>query len=98
MELPLRVDPGENNIVAASPGRRPWRRSVSATEIGATIVIEVPELPAAERPLEPRPRTPGDRSTSSGADLRVPAVIVGGLGLSSIVGGAMLRLRAKATY
>ena len=96
--VPIPLDPGENIIEAAAPGRRPWRRSVSATEIGATIVIEVPELPAAERPLEPRPRTPGDRPTSSGADLRVPAVIVGGIGLSSIVGGAILGLSAKATY
>jgi hypothetical protein len=78
--MPIALDPGENIIEASAPGRQPWRRSLSA-EVGATIVIEVPELPKTEQNLTWRPT----------------ALIAGGAGASLIIVGSILGLSAKAS-
>jgi hypothetical protein len=83
--MPIPLDPGENIIEALAPGREPWRRSVTATDSGATIVIEVPELRSQEK-------------TERGTGLRAPALIVGGAGIASLVAGSILGLSAKSTY
>lgn len=83
--LPIPLDPGESVVEAAAPGHEPWRRSVTAGELGATLVIEVPEL----RPVEPAQRGP---------DLRTPALVAGGAGVALLVVGAVLAVNASATY
>jgi serine/threonine-protein kinase len=93
--FPIPLDPGENILEAVAPGRQPWRRSVNAAEIGATIVIEVPDLPAVPK-QEPRVEKAPERDGSS--NLRIAAVLLGGAGLSGIVAGSILGLSAKHTY
>jgi len=80
------LDPGENIIEASSPGREPWRRSVQSNEVGATIVIEVPEL-------QPRPTPPPPTNT-----WRTAGAITAGVGLSGIVAGLVLGISAKSAY
>jgi hypothetical protein len=76
------LDPGENTFEASMPGRDSWRHRLLATDRSATIVVEIPELVAVR--VEP-------------ANWRPAAVIVGGVGVASIVAGSILALNAKAT-
>jgi hypothetical protein len=78
------LDPGENNLEAVMPGRSSWRHRILATDHGATIVVEVPEL-APVRVEHP-------------ADWRTGAVVVGGAGVATLVAGAILAVNAKATW
>jgi len=94
--LPIPLDPGESVIEAAAPGREPWRHSVNANDLGATLVVHVPELPAT-RPAPPPPVMPPAREPPR-SDFRVPAVIVGGVGLASILVGSAFALSAGNTY
>jgi hypothetical protein len=79
--VPIPLDPGESIVEAAAPGREPWRRSVTAGELGATLVIEVPEL----RPV---------RAAETAANLRTPAVVIGGIGLAALVVGSIVAVNA----
>jgi hypothetical protein len=80
--LPVPLDPGLNIVEATAPGRQPWRQAINAAELGATIVIEVPELSVAPK-VEMR------------SDWRTAALIVGGAGVTGIVVGSILGLSAK---
>src|SRR5262249_12581297 len=52
----LPVDPGAHALSAEASGRAPWSASVSVTEPGATVVVDVPELaPAASSSSPPAP-------------------------------------------
>jgi hypothetical protein len=46
-DAPLPVDPGAHTVTAEASGRAPWTTSVTTTQPGQTITIEVPELRAA---------------------------------------------------
>ena len=80
------LDPGENIVEASAPGRKRWRRNVSASDVGATIVIEVPEL------------SPQPPDTDPQASRRTVAIVIGGVGASTIVTGLVLGVSAKVTY
>jgi hypothetical protein len=102
--LPIPLDPGESVVEAAAPGREPWRKSVNADDLGATIVIEVPDLrpvppPAPPPPLAPRPlghdhQPPGERPL----DLRLPAAVLTGAGAASIIVGTIFGVSARNNY
>jgi hypothetical protein len=76
--LPVPLDPGENVLEARAPGRQAWRHVVSG-ELGATIVIEVPELAATASP-------PVNRDARLAS--RLPPVIMIGAGAAGIVVGS----------
>jgi hypothetical protein len=96
--LPIPLDPGESVIEAAAPGREPWRHSVKADDLGATLVVQVPEL-AAPRPSAPPPPSPLLRERpEERSDLRIPAAIVGGVGLASVLVGSIFGLSAAQSY
>lgn len=80
--VPIPLDSGESVIEAFAPGHEPWRRTVNANEVGATLVIEVPELRPTEKQREH-------------VDLRPHAVIVAGVGVAMLVVGSVLGLSAK---
>lgn len=98
---PIPLDPGESVIEAAAPGREPWRKNVTADDLGATIVIEVPDLrpvppPAQDKPVYLVERPPirvEDRT-----DLRLPAAVLGGAGVASIVVGSIFGASAMSNY
>ncbi len=93
--LPIPLDPGESLIEAAAPGREPWRRSITADDLGATLVLQIPELP----PAPPPPPAPAPvAAPRPGMDWRVPAAIITGTGLSALVVGAVFGVSAQHTY
>jgi hypothetical protein len=101
---PIPLDPGESVVEAAAPGREPWRKSVSADDLGATIVIEVPDLRPVPPPAPP-PRTvpllaehPSDAHGERPVDLRLPAAVLGGAGIASILVGTVFGVSAKNNY
>jgi tetratricopeptide (TPR) repeat protein len=85
-ETSIPLDPGENIIEATAPGRTPWRRRVSSSDLGATIVIEVPELPPGPGKQEPSP------------NWRAAALVTGGVGVSAIVAGLLFGASAQSAY
>jgi hypothetical protein len=97
--LPIPLDPGQSVIEAAAPGREPWRRTVTADELGATLVIQVPDLRAVP-PLPPavRPVVAPARVEERSPDYRVPAAIVGGAGVAAVVAGSIFGLSAQSSY
>lgn len=95
--LPIPLDPGESVIEAAAPGREPWRHSVKADDLGATIVVQVPEL-AATPPSTPPPSPVFHERREDHSDLRIPAAIVGGVGLASVLVGSIFGLSAAQSY
>jgi hypothetical protein len=91
--LPIPLDPGESVIEAAAPGREPWRKKVTADDLGATLVIQVPEL-APARP----PPAPSVAAENTAPDWRVPAVITAGAGVAAIVAGSVFGISAQRAY
>jgi hypothetical protein len=81
---PVPLDPGDNTIEAAIPGRIAWRHRVVVTERGSTIVVQVPELPELTPRVEP-------------ANWRTGAVVLGGAGLASIVLGSIMAVSAEVS-
>jgi hypothetical protein len=65
-ESAIPVDPGVHAIAAEAPDRSPWSASVSVTEPGKTVTVEVPELNAMG-PDRVGSSTPG--ATTLGAPL-----------------------------
>ncbi len=101
--LPIPLDPGESVVEAAAPGREPWRKSVNADDLGATIVIEVPDLrpipPPAPPPLPPRPLEHAhEHAVERPLDLRLPAAVLTGAGAASVLVGAIFGISAKNNY
>ncbi len=97
--LPIPLDPGENVIEAAAPGREPWRRTIEADELGATLVIQVPDLAAIPqaRVTNPAP-SPSENDARGPLDLRLPAAIFGGVGVVALAVGTAFGVSAKNTY
>jgi hypothetical protein len=93
---PIPLDPGENTIEAAEPGKEPWRRTITANELGATLVIQVPDLRFASGPRSAREAFPHEAAKQ--LDLRLPGILVSGTGLAAIVVGSVLGLSAQHTY
>jgi len=98
--LPIPLDPGESVIEAASPGREPWRHTVTADELGATLVIQVPDLrPAPPLPPAVQPALlPPPAQADEPPDYRLPAAIVGGAGVVAVVAGSILGVSAQSSY
>jgi serine/threonine-protein kinase len=57
--VPVPVDPGAHTVTATAPGRSLWATTVAVKEVGATVVVEVPELSAEPVPkAQPEPALP----------------------------------------
>jgi hypothetical protein len=77
-DLTVPLDPGDSIVEISAPGRKPWHRTVTAAEVGATIVIEVPELAPAQQELR-KADVPAPVDSWNGA--KTAAVALAGLGV-----------------
>jgi len=84
-DAPIPLDPGESVIEAFGPEQERWRRTVTANEPGALIVIDVPEL---------APAPPEQHSNTR----RTAALIVSGVGVAGILSGMILGVSARSAY
>ena len=94
------VDPGEHNVIANAPGKRPWRAKVEVTGAGNSAKITVPDLddaapPAAAAPAEApaQPTAPppdrGAQKGGAGSNATLGWVLVG-VGGAAIAGGVVM--------
>lgn len=96
------LDPGENFIEATAPDRDPWRRTVRALGEGTVLLVEVPELPAANK-LAAVTATPETKSNGlpspeshATASFKPYAIIGAGIGVASLATSTMLALSANS--
>lgn len=106
------VDPGTYGLSAAAPDRQPWSRSVSVTDAGSTVTVDVPELaqaptppaePVAPPPLAPAPATDvaaarPSASPSYWTPRRVAAGVTTGVGVLGAAMGGVIGLVALSQY
>lgn len=101
-DLAVPVDPGEHQVDARAPGKKPWSQRVAVAE-GVATVVEVPVLEdaPASAALAPhaQPSEPNEPSasltasdadaTSSGSPQKLIGVVVGAAGVVGIAVGAV---------
>ena len=102
--LPLPVDPGERNVRAQAAGFSPWETTITVAGGGDRQQLAVPRLealppaPVAPAPLAPTaaPTPAPDRGQApSGPNVqRIIGYGIGGLGVVSVVIGAVYGVRA----
>jgi len=88
------VDPGSYEIVAKSPGKKPWQQTVAVPAGAGVVTVAVPRLEALEPKVEPPPAPKKDKpkptqvSGSPLTDRRSRGPSLGVLGLGAVgVGG-----------
>jgi hypothetical protein len=85
---PIPVDPGEHSLRADAPGRLSWIAHVTIEE-GATPSFDVPFLELAPASASsPTAAALAPPPSPAGHPLRVPAVVIGGVGLAALGVGA----------
>lgn len=91
------IDPGKHAIVASAAGKKPWTKNLDVPEPGATIVVTIPDLVAAEPTAEPSAASPvppagatpaEDVPAAKGHDNTVQLFLLGGVGAGVIAAGA----------
>jgi hypothetical protein len=108
------VDPGEHEIAAEAPGRRPWTQTIEMTQTGALLRIEIPVLEPlrekSEKPQKPhaasgdsriRPADAPDRDVDRIRPIPLSVYVAGGATLALGVGAAassFVYLDRKETY
>jgi len=99
------IDPGEHVVEATAPGRRPFntKLTVPAQPVAQTVQIPALELAPQEnaggetaKTANPEP-TPSDaQGTRNAKPLRLPGMIIGGVGLVTLGVSGIFALRASS--
>jgi hypothetical protein len=103
------VDPGDHVVAAEAPGRTPWSTTVSVTEPGKTVTVDVPalvEVPRAEAKPTTTPAENGaagggaetSAAASPGKGQRVLGIVISGVGVVGMGVSAALGLMAKSQF
>lgn len=100
---PLPVDAGEHEIGASAPGKMTWAKTVTVSDGGETITIDIPQLAAvattAAAPVAPEPTPPPDTrdEASNGTPMLIAGIVVGGVGLVGLGVGTVFGIMAKGS-
>jgi len=84
----LPIDPGDHKLVAEAPGRIARERTFQAKE-REVAEIRITELEIAPEPPPPPPQTEPPGESSSASTQKTVAFILGGVGIVSLVAGAV---------
>ncbi|MBS2011962.1 MAG: hypothetical protein JST00_03680 [Deltaproteobacteria bacterium] len=86
------VDPGPHEIVATAQGRRKWLHTVAVRE-GASVEVAIPALEPDDgtTPFKTRDEESGWHAQKS------VGLVVGGLGIASVIVGAVFGAKASST-
>jgi hypothetical protein len=99
------VDPGSYEIVAKSPGKKPWKKTVEVPPGAGIVTVEVPPLEpqdaevAVVPPKPPVPQRPAPAPADStnqdrpGHGLNLPALGLVGVGVGGLVVGTLMVLK-----
>jgi len=95
------IDPGEHVVEATAPGRRAFNVKITVAAQGAAETVQIPALELAPVPAESSaiPAATGPRADDAGttrtvAPLRIPGLIIGGVGLVTLGVSGVFALRA----
>lgn len=84
------VDPGEHEVVATAPGKKPWRGKGTATEEPTRLAVTIPPLEDLPPPPPATPALPADSSPRATGRSAAPAIAGGAVALAAVaVGGAL---------
>jgi hypothetical protein len=103
------VDPGKHVIGAEAPGHAPWSAVAAVEDLGKTVTVDVPDLPAASSDAQPAgpaavPVAPPAQDTAATTPpsywtgRRVAGVVIAGAGLVAFGVGVALGPVAKSQY
>lgn len=94
----LPVDPGDHTVVVSAPGYKSLTLQPSVPTGPASIRVEIVALTPAPKPrptAKSSAASPPEATSSPGHTQRVLAYSLGGLGIASLAGSAVLGLRAQ---
>jgi hypothetical protein len=100
----LPYDPGDHDVEAIAPGRRPWSLRLRVSGDGQTLAVKIPELaplPVAAAPAAataPVERDDKPQTATSGTFQRVIGGVTAAIGLGGIGVGTYAGLHAKSQY
>ncbi len=93
----LPVDPGIHTITAEAPGRKPWSTTAETKGPGTTVTLTIPALEAAPASSAGAAASPTGPGVPGGAvpddgrgTRRVIGLVVGGVGVATLVVGAVM--------
>lgn len=91
------IDPGKHTVRAIAPGRRPWSKTIEVGGNGARAAATIPTLEPAGKESAPSVDREGPLQTASPSGRKTTGLVVGGVGVASLLvaGGFALRTRAK---
>ena len=92
--LAVPIDAGKVIVVATAPDFVEWKAELAATD-GATLTVDVPALVKIEKPIDQPPPPPPVTKKSK---RKLIGMIVGGVGIAAIGGGAVFGLQARGKY
>jgi len=100
----LPVDPGEHLVEATAPGRKPFNTKITVPAQAVAQTIQIPALElepaAAATDVKPGPTNiespPDAQSTHTVAPLRLPGLIIGGVGIVTLGVSGIFALRASS--
>lgn len=102
------VDPGDHVIEATAPGRKPFRATVKLGAAAHTKTVEIaleeggseapPPAASSAPPAVAEPSAPPSTAPTPPSDApnRVPALVVGGVGVGALLAGGYFGLRAMS--
>jgi hypothetical protein len=97
------IDPGEHVIEATAPGRRAFSTKIDVAAQAGAQAVQIPALdlepssaPAAAAPVVAGPGSDDTEAPRTVAPLRVPGLIIGGVGLVTLGVSGVFALRASS--
>ncbi len=87
--LPMPVDPGEHTIMADAPGYKHWETKVTIAAEPSMQELEVPALVPDPTAAKIEPKVAPGEPASDGSARRTGGFVVGGVGIASVIVGAV---------
>jgi hypothetical protein len=90
------VDPGEHQVTASAPHKKPWLAKIEVTRAPDTLEVRVPDLEDEPAPAPSSP--PKEREKTHLGAQRASAIGAGALGVVALGIGAGFALSARGTW
>jgi hypothetical protein len=89
------VDPGEQQLVVSAPEHEPWERTITIAPGPGQADLSIPPLVASPTPFAPTRRSTNRRAPARSSTQRTAGIVVGAVGLASVLAGSVFGIIAK---